>query len=247
MYKTTDYNVSNTIVPKEGTATNDYADNMVEEITFRKLFYLNKSELSDSFSSTRSVKSLKDCCTIFLSVICALTFSFVIVLWVVSLIADGPDEMHGCVVLWPIVAGTLLIAVLFLLLRCGEYCCKRRQSVENEPLGQKDSLKKQRDKESDIPISKFWFFKQKNRCVIKSYFLLSLALFCIMVASVVQFFTLDPDCYKLLSREVSELLLGYEVLAYASVVVLSILGCFITCFLIGVFIYCCSNSDPSEV
>jgi len=214
-----------------------------------------RPKISENNTSTiETVKGLRNCMSTCASLITAFALTFVIVLWVVALVVDGPDEMHNCVLLWPIVTAVLVIAFLFIFLRCTECCLKMRHSRKNkknvgEPLGMRDSLRNYKSKtETHIlsfsPVMSY----EKPRCIIMSYAFLVFALFCVMLASVVQYFTLDTNCLDHLQETVSELLLGYEVLAYTSVVVLSMVGCFVTCFCMAIVINCCNNKKhTSEV
>jgi len=182
----------------------------------------------------------------------ALALCCVIVLWVVGIIADGPDEMKSCVLLWPLVAGVLSIAILFLFLKCAEHCLKMRKSRKNkktlgEPLGFRDSLRMYNHKpptqESIIPMI---YGYEQPICIILSYAFLLFALFCVMIGSVVQFYSLDSVCYHHLQETVSELLLGYEVLVYTSLVVLSIVGCCLVCLFTAIVINCCTSRHKSS-
>jgi len=250
MYHTTDVNGE----VKSGLGSNSGGESAGIDEKFSlqfsyatNIFGWGKQPLSDSASTVVSTKGLKDCCTTCISILVALCLTFIIVLWVVALIADGPDEFHSCVILWPIVAGILIISVLFILLRGGEYCIRElhrhrnlRKAAEGAPigpLGVKDSLKIHRQGEVEAPVKNFVVYEQ-HTCVSVSYVLLTLALFAVMIASVVQYFTLDSSCYTHLQDNVEELLLGYEVLAYMSVVVLSLLSCVLSCLLFGIIVRC---------
>jgi len=212
-------------------------------------FYQNR-DFSVSSSTVHPTKGLNDCCATFFSVLVALSLSFLIALWIVAMIADGPDEFHkdkkdSCLILWPNVLGVLLIAVLFLLLRCSDYCYKvvnRRRNIQmaNQPLGMMDSLQTQCRREADIPVVSFIVY-QRLTCITMSYLFLTFALFCIIIASVVQFFSLDSECYHHLRQNVNELLLGYKVLAYIGVVVLATLACLLICLLFGITVHCCNK------
>jgi len=208
-------------------------------------FFRNKEDISDCSSTAHSVVRLRNCCTTILCVLATISFSFVIILWIVALIVDGQREMRGCVILWPIVAGVLFIAVLLILLRCTEHCCilmkrKRNLKVSKDPLAGEDSLKMHGHCNADIPKVEYVVYKQ-HTCIMMTYWFLTLALFCIMVTSVVQFFSLSSECFHHLQHNVNELLLGFEVLAYVSVVFLSILGCIFTCLLFGIVVHCCKT------
>jgi len=144
-------------------------------------------------------------------------------------------------------AGVVFIAVLFIFLRCAEFCLKlgrrrKKQKTVGQPLEMRDSLRMSwqtgtipengfSDNGSDHP----------HICIVSFYLLLVFALFCVMIGSVVQFYSLDSACYHHLQETVSELLLGYEVLAYTSVVILSMLGCLLVCLSLGIVINCCTR------
>jgi len=210
-------------------------------------FRWKKYAYSETASTVSTAKGLRDCFTTCILLLMALCLTFVIVLWVVALIADGPDETHSCVILWPIVAGVLIISVLFIFLGGLEYCLKElhrrrnlREAKARSPLGLKDSLQvdgQKRKKGNEIP-GRAYIVYQQHICVTCTYFLLTLSLLCVMIASVAQYFTLDSSCYEHLQINVEELLLGYEVLAYMSAVVLSLLSCILVCLLFGVIVKC---------
>jgi len=191
-------------------------------------------QAADSRSSASSTRGIGRCAKC-LFILLALALSFVIVVWVVALIAEGPHELHSCVILWPIVAGVLIISALFLCLSGYDFFMKRRKERENikrgSPLGIKASL--------DIYLRAGEYVGyERHSCIEWSYLCLVFALLCFMIASVEQYFSLDASCYSYLKSNIDDLLLGYEVLAYISVVVLSLLGCFIFLIFVGILVYC---------
>jgi len=210
---------------------------------------------SGSETTLNSVRGLTDYCITFLLVMIALALIFVIVLWVMALIADGPDETHICATIWPVVAGVLFVAISFFVLKIVELYLKERVKRKNTE-EQKSTIDELKDsgnyslrldvgRRSDPePISLLLEYKQ-HPCMGYCYFFLAFSLFVIMIVSVVQYFSLSSDCYHHLRHNIDELLLGYQVLAYLSVIVLSIMGFILLCCVLAIIIHRCSDK-PSE-
>jgi len=200
-----------------------------------------KWQVSSYSSSGHTVKGLKSCLSSCAPAIMALALGCVILLWIIALIADGPEEMRNCVVLWPVVAGVVVIAILFVILRCVELCLKpganHKNKMTEEPLGKRDSLRVPRRQGESAECSTD-FETDQHISIVIGYIFLAVALLCVMIGSVIQFYTLDSRCYHHLEDTVSELLLGYEVLAYTSVVILSVIGCVLVCLCLGIVIRC---------
>lgn len=238
MYNTTEIKNST----NSGSGGSVSADNFSLQMSWAPSILKNNIWFNDNSSGPTRRCGLRSCLSSCATIIMGLALGFIIVLWIVALIADGPDEMHTCVILWPVIAGVLIIVFLFICLRSAEYCMnlkKLRQNLKTvgEPLGMRDSLRRNKHSETDNP-PKYVFYHQ-HICIIVSYAFLAIALFSVMLASVVQFYSLDTDCYQHLENTVNELLLGYEVLAYTSVVLLSIFGCFFVCICSAILINFC--------
>lgn len=196
-----------------------------------------------------NVLKFRRCCGTMITIILVLSITFIIVLWVVALIIAGPDETHSCVILWPIIAGVLILGASFAILRIGEWCIKKRRKKlrKKAPFGNhKSSLEARPTTTTGPPTSSGRSSGASSSGLVPyvrnskfyvCYIVLAFLLFVIMIASVVQYFTLDPVCKQHLADHVEELLLGYEILAYISLVVLSILACCMTCFLFGTCVY----------
>lgn len=204
---------------------------------------------SGSETTLESVHVIKDFCTTFLWVIIALALAFVIVLWLMALIADGPDETHSCVIIWPVIAGVLAIAVLFLILKVVDFCLieraqKRYINETVKAVEENDSLRLDSRRRSDPAIFSVY---HRHSFIPVCYIFLVFSLFVIMIVSVAQYFSLSSSCYHHLEHNVEELLLGYQVLAYLSVVVLGIVGCLLSCFLLGIVINCCSSKHVDKI
>jgi len=142
------------------------------------------------------------------------------------------------------VAGVVAIAILFVFLTCVEFCLKpgakqKDQKTIKEPLGKRDSLRVPRRQGSSPEYSTADLeTDDQHICIVIAYVFLAFALFCVMIGSVIQFYTLDSSCYEHLEETVSELFLGYEILAYTSVVILSVIGCVLVCSCLGIVIKC---------
>lgn len=180
------------------------------------------------------------CCTTALFMLLVVGLTFVIVLWVVALLADGlDDELHHCVILWPIVAGVSAIFILFFFLNGYEFCIRRKKRRENRSLDSLDTNASNsiycRRRESRIVE---WYDSyERSRCLWVSYLFLTFALLCVMTASVEQYFSLDSRCYSNLQHNLENLVVSYEVLAYMSVAVLSLLACISCLLFVALLIY----------
>jgi len=242
MYNTTDFYGQQTGWHSEGAGSS--LDKFSLQLSHAPSKIKKKWQLSSHSSGGHTAWGLKSCLSSCAPVIMALTLGCVILLWIIALITDGPDEMRNCVVLWPIVAGVVAIAILFVVLRCVEFCLKsgakqKNQKTIKEPLGKKDSLRVPRRQGSSAECSTTDLeIDDKHISIVIAYIFLAFALFCVMIGSVIQFYTLDSSCYHHLEETVSELLLGYEVLAYTSVVILSVIGCVMVCSCLGIIIRC---------
>lgn len=243
MYRTTNDEV------KPGWHQNSSTESPVvdERFSLPYIFRWRKNPNSSSSTSSSTAKGLRDFCTKIILLIMSLCLTFVIVLWSVSLIADGPIETHRCITLWPIVAGVLVICFLFLILGGVDYCMhelNRRKNLKNaharSALGRHDSLQIERPIRKKIgdTYGGHYVVYHQHSCVTWSYLFLTIALLCLMISSVWQYFTLGSSCYSRLKANVKELLLGYELLAYMSAVVLSIISCIIVCCLFAIILEC---------
>jgi len=220
-----------------------------ERFSVPYIFRWRKYQTSDSATTTSTADGLRDCFTTTILLIVALCLTFIVVLWLVSLIVDGPIETHRCVTLWPIVAGVLIICFLFLSLGSCDYCIwklNRRRNMrtawERSTLGQNDSLQIERRQNIGSTVGGtnggYNVAYQQHSCVSWCYLFLTIALFCLMISSVWQYFSLDSSCYSELKVNVEELLLGYELLAYMSTVVLSLISFVLLCCICGIFLKC---------
>jgi len=246
MYNTNDVHGQTSMYSGSDRST---VDKFSLQMSYAPSILKNINWLDDNGSTAETVREITSCLSSCAPIIMALILSCVIILWVVALIADGPNEMHNCVILWPILAGVLFIAVLFIFLRCAEFCLKRgrhrkKPKTVGEPLGMRDSLRMRR-LSSTIPEDGYPNYRSDNWhiWIAMSYLLLVFALFCVMIGSVVQFYSLDSACYHHLQETVSQLLLGYEVLAYTSVVILCMLGCLLVCCCLAIVITCCTQDS----
>jgi len=211
---------------------------------------------SGSETTLNSVRGITDCCITFLLVMIALALTFVIVLWIMALIADGPDETHICATIWPVVAGVLAVAISFFVLKIVELYLKEKVKKKNTE-EQKSTIDESKDlgnyslslrldigRRSDPePVPILLEYKQ-HPYVGGCYFFLTFSLFVIMIVSVAQYFSLSSNCYHHLRHNIDELLLGYQVLAYLSVIVLSIIGFIFSCCVFAIIIHHCSE-NPS--
>jgi len=206
-----------------------------------------KNQNSENSTTSSTAKGVRNFATTIILLIMALCLTFVIVLWLVSLIADGPFETHTCVALWPIVAGVLIVCFLCLFLKGVDFWMQelfRRKNLRNAKaraaLGRNDSLKIERQKGQKIgnTYGGYYVVYEQHSCVTWSYLFLTLALLCLMISSVWQYFTLDSNCYEQLQVSVEELMLGYELLAYMSAVVLSIISCLLVCCFSAMMLEC---------
>merc|ERR1719285_750756 len=156
--------------------------------------------------------------------------------------------MTSCAALWPVVVSVLVVTLLFIVLRCVEYWLKRKHKdvkKPKSPLGVEDSLSKQQEPQvqqvEDTTDNFIPYYQHMG--IILSYTVLIFIVFCIMIASVVQYFSLSSECYHHLEHTVMDLLLGYQVLAFTSIVVLSIFSCFLVCILLAIGINCCTHHN----
>lgn len=238
MYKTTTESQQKSSV-NSGSGESAFYFSLASSYTPR--FFQGRKGENDSSGDTQSgFSNYLSYCAFMLM---ALALCSVIVLWTVALIVDGPDEMTSCVALWPLVVSVLVIAFIFIALSCVDYCWKRnpknvQKSKSQSSLVIKDSLNKKQEPQVEDITDNFVPYEQ-NMCIILSYIVLILTVFCIMISSVVQYFSLSSECYQHLEDTVIELLLGYQVLAFTSIVVLSIIGCFLMCLLLAIVINCC--------
>lgn len=251
MYKTTDENdegrnSSQKIEVKSlSGADSPSTENFILRMSAGRNFLRKQN---DNMSSVDSAKELKGYCRTCVSLIIFFAIGTVFVLWVAALIIDRPVELHSCIILWPLVAGVLFIGAVFVILRCCERCLRwswhrRNLRMAEQPILKKDSLvegcpictRSRAEPNSDA----FIVYKQ-HTCIKLSYAFLGFALFCIMIACDIQFFTLRKNCYDHLRENMKELLLGYEILAYMGVFAFSIFGCLCTCTLFGIVIKCCT-------
>jgi len=207
---------------------------------------------SGSETTLSSVRGLTDCCITFMLVMISLALIFVIVLWIMALIADGPDETHICATIWPVVAGVLAVAFSFFVLKIVELYLKERKkknidehkSADESKGSANYSLRLDIGRRSDPePVSIFLEYRQ-HPCIGGCYFFLTFSLFVIMIVSVVQYFSLSSDCYRHMEHKIDELLLGYQVLAYLSITVLGFMGLILSCCVLAVILHCCSE-NPS--
>jgi len=258
MYKTTDENFGavdcnqNTSIKSQSEADSGSTDKFLIRMSTTGGNFLRRKPRSDNMSSVDSYVELKDYCTSCVSFIIFFALGIVIVLWVAALIIDGPVEWHSCVILWPLVLGVMFIGSVFLILWFSENCLRRRWHRRNlklaeQPIVMKDSLVDQCQKCEKVHTEADEFVVyERHTCLRLSYAFLAFALLCIMIVSDVQYFTLGSNCYKHLRDDMKELLLGYKILAYVSIVVFSILGCFFTCMLFGIVIKCCTPGPHSQ-
>jgi len=241
MYNTTDVVEQQTGCPSGSVGSS--VDKFSLQLSYPSIVKKNKWLLGNS-SSGHTIRGCKSCLSSCTPVIIILAIGCTILLWVLALIADGQEEMRSCAALWPTVATVVFIAIIFVFLRCAEWCLKSRVKQKNqmpveEPLGNRDSLKVlNREETSPENISVEPGKDHQHMCIVISYACLGFALFCVMIGSVIQYFSLESSCYKHLHETVSDLLLGYEVLVYTSVVILSVLGCFVLCLCLGIVINC---------
>lgn len=256
MYKTTHENRGtsdchyNTSIKSQSAADSGSTDKFLLQISGHNFF--RRQPRSENMSSVDSYVELKGYCTSCVSFIIFIAIGIVIVLWVAALIIDGPVEWHSCVILWPLVLGVLIIGAVFLILRFVENCLRwrwhrRNVKLAEQPIMMKDSLVVDQCRKcgrSQPKLGDFIVYRQ-HMCVRLSYAFLAFALLCMMIASDVQYFTLSSNCYNHLQHDMKELLLGYKILAYMSVVVLSTVGCFISCMLFAVMIKCCTPAPHS--
>jgi len=243
MYFTTDERVKH-VWHQNSSPESPEAD---ERFSLPYIFRWRKNQKSDASTTSSTAKGLRDFVTTIILLIVSLCLTFVLVLWLVSLIADGPVETHTCVALWPIVAGVVIVCFLFIFLGVVDYCMQelfRRKNLRNAKarpsLGRNDSLQIERPigKKTGNTYGGYYVVYEQHSCVTWSYIFLTLTLLCLMISSVWQYFTLDSTCYAQLQVNVEELMLGYELLAYMSLVVLSLLGCLLVCCLFAMIIEC---------
>jgi len=218
-----------------------------ERFSLPRILGWRKNQSIETATTSGTAKGLRDFVTTIILLIMALCLTFVIVLWLVSLIADGPIETHTCVALWPIVAGVVIVCFLCLFLRVVDWWMQelfRRKNLRNAKarpaLGRNDSLQIERQIGQKIgdTYGGYYVVYEQHSCVTWSYLFLTLALLCLMISSVWQYFTLDSSCYEQLQVNVEELMLGYELLAYMSAVVLSLISCLLVCCLFAMILEC---------
>merc|ERR1719447_2018423 len=114
-----------------------------------------------------------------LSIVSFITLIVVIVLWIVALIIDGPGDSHSCVVVWPLMTAVLVVAFLYLLLRCSVYCYFKK--CLNEGSLMRDSSSMQRQKSYDQQEEQY-ILRVRHPCIALSYGILLCALIFIMIA-----------------------------------------------------------------
>jgi len=258
MYQTVDRRKKDVAPKSLNRPGSSYSDKLSLRSSWAPIIW-KRSELkamgSGSETTLHSVQGVTDCCITFLVVMIALALIFVIVLWIMALIADGPDETHICATIWPVVAGVLAIAISFFVLKVVELCLKKRLRKKNIE-EQKSTIDESKDsgnyslrlditRRSDPEPTSILLEYKQHPCIGGCYLFLTFSLLVIMTVSVVQYFSLSAACYHHMEHNIDELLLGYQVLAYLSVVVLSIFGFILSCFVLAVVIHHCS-ANPSE-
>jgi predicted cation transporter len=124
---------------------------------------------------------------------------------------------------------------------------KKRKNLKKAgaPLRARDSLNIVNRKRVNSDIVVEYDIYERHTCVILSYVFLVVALFCIMIASVAQYFSLNSSCYSHLEDNVAELLLGYKILAFMSVTVLGLLACLVSCLLFAIIANCFNRERDS--
>jgi len=143
------------------------------------------------------------------------------------------------VILWPIVSGISAIFILFFFLNGYEFCLKRKKRWENRRLDSLDTKGSHSIycRQRDTRRVEWYTDYERSRCIWVSYLFLTFALLCVMTASVEQYFSLDSRCYSNLQHNLENLVVSYEVLAYMSVAVLSLLACISCLLFVALLIY----------
>lgn len=198
-----------------------------------------KKRTSEHSFSHHSVARYKRFIASCLSWVLLLSLGTVIVLWIIALIIDGPDDMQSCVVVWPFFTGVLVVAFFYILLRCFAYHHSEKHYEERRNTTIESSSVSWEQQDWEQPDEYFVLYQQ-HICITLLYGALLLSLVCIMIASVSQFFSIGYDCYLDFKNAREEVMLGYQILAYMSVVVLSIMGCLLTCVMFGILVSCCT-------
>jgi len=200
--------------------------------------FTRKKQLSECSEYGGSICGFKRFFANVLYLIVFLPLCIIILLWIVALILDGPNHMKSCVIVWPLLTGLLIVAFLFVLIRCYVYCHSEKACEEEEkPMMNKDPFCDYGQAEYYQPEGKNVLYKQ-HFCIRVSYGFLIFSLVCIMIVSVIQFFSLEYNCSKDFKMAREEVFLGYEILAYWSIVVLSILGCLLSCLMLALLVNC---------
>jgi len=200
--------------------------------------FTGKKQLSECSEYGGSMRGLKRFFANVLYLIVFLPLCIVILLWIVALILDGPNHIKSCVIVWPLFTGLLIVAFLYVLIRCYVYC-KSEKTCEEEEISMvnKDQFSDHGQAEYYQPEGKYVLYKQ-HFCITVSYGFLIFSMICIMIVSVIQFFSLEYNCSKDFKTAMEEVFLGYEILVYLSIVVLSILGCLLTCLMFAILVNC---------
>lgn len=199
------------------------------------------SQSSECNSKVPSCSTLTSGCF----VVKCLSFMFfcplgiVIGLGIAALILDKQDFLSSCGIVWPLLTGLLIVAILYCILMSVVYCIQEKYTNEarNPIIISKISFSDEGYQQH--PIKYVYELDPYHKV---SYWFLIFLLLCVVIGSVTYIFTPGYTCYYEFKEGVEELMLGYQILVYANIVVFCILGCFFSCFIYRIMMNCLFTS-----
>lgn len=163
---------------------------------------------------------------------------------IVALILDKRDFLSSCGIVWPLLTGVFILGVLYIILMRVLYCILEKYSKEARKPIIITKVSFSDEGYQQFPIK---YIYELDPFLKLSYLLLIFLLLCVVIGSG-YFFSSGYACYKELREGVEELMLGYQILFYASIVVFSILGCIFSCFIHRIMIKSfCKATNSSSV
>jgi len=159
--------------------------------------------------------------------------SIVIGLGIVALILDKRDFLSSCGIVWPLLTGLFIVAILYCILMCVVYCVPEKYTKEarNPIIISKVTVSEEGYQQ--YPIK---YVYELDPYLKLSYWFLIFLLSSVVIGSVSYFFTPGYACYYEFKDAVEELMLGYQILVYANIVVFCILGYIFSCFIYRIMI-----------
>jgi len=237
MYNTTSviYNSANGHAKMSGDSFDDagsLSSDKVSRRSYCSIFTQMKLSINSKVPSYSTITS--ECFTVkclFFMFFCPL--SIVIGLGIVALILDKRDFLSSCGIVWPLLTGLFIVAILYCILMCVVYCVPEKYTKEarNPIIISKVTVSEEGYQQ--YPIK---YVYELDPYLKLSYWFLIFLLSSVVIGSVSYFFTPGYACYYEFKDAVEELMLGYQILVYANIVVFCILGYIFSCFIYRIMI-----------